>query len=311
MEIDNGPFNVPEFALGHWTHPEGRTGCTVVLAHDLVPAAVDVRGAAPGTRETDLLAPGRIVQRVDAVLMTGGSAFGLAAADGIMRWLREHGRGFPTTAIPVPIVTGAVIFDLDADNPIWPDADAGYLAADSATPEWLSGRFGGGTGARVSKGHGRQSSIRSGIGVAQVTVPAGTISAVFVVNAVGDIVDDATGELITWPAGATTSTEEALLQRASSGSNRENTVVGTIVCSRPLDPDALTRLTVAAHSGLARVTRPAHTPSDGDTVFALSSGLGPVSTSELMQLSVATQVVSARAIVNSVAHLRRHGAGES
>jgi L-aminopeptidase/D-esterase-like protein len=301
VEIHDGSFLVPGVRLGHWTHPSRHTGCTVLLVDELVPAAVEVRGGAPGTRETNLLDAGCTVQGVDAVLLTGGSAFGLAAADGVMRWLREHKRGFPTSAIPVPIVSGAVIFDLVGDAPAWPDAESGYAATRAAMTRWHSGRVGAGAGARVSKGYGRDSAIQSGIGVAQITVPAGTISAIFVVNAVGDIADDQTGDLLTRPLGQSGSTEEAFLSRPSVDVQPgQNTVIGAVACDRALDSDTLKRMTIAAHSGLARVIRPAHTPADGDTIFALAAEKGRVSSSELMQLTTATQVVVARAIANSV-----------
>lgn len=300
MEIENGPFVVSGFSIGHWTDPLGSTGCTVLLADRQAPAAVDVRGGSPGTRETNLLDPSCMVQGVDAILLTGGSAFGLAASEGVMRWLRENGRGYLTPAIPVPIVSGAVIFDLVGDEPTWPDVDAGYAAAVAAGQPWQSGRLGAGTGATVSKGAGRENAVPSGIGVARITVPAGSLSALFVVNAVGDIVDDQNGTFLTTPAGQETSTEQALLGGGSSVEPGQNTVIGAVVCDRPMDNYALARMTISAHAGLARAIRPAHSPADGDTIFALAPSRESVSSGDLIQLSTACQVVCARAITNSV-----------
>lgn len=297
--IHDGPFDVPGFSLGHWTHPDGITGCTVLLAESLAAAAVEVRGGAPGTRETDLLGPGRTVQGVDAILLTGGSAFGLAAADGVVRWLNERQRGFPTGSINVPIVPGAVIFDLTGDNPVWPDSEAGYAATSAATKPWSSGRHGAGVGARTSKVLGRDQSTPTGLGVAQVATDAGTVSAVFVNNAFGDVVDDRDGQFLTSPGLGHDSTESILLGSAGGEDGSPNTVIGAIVFDRPLGHDALTRLTVAGHAGMARVIRPAHSPADGDTVFALAPSAGACERRELMQLAAAAQVVAARAIVNS------------
>lgn len=298
--VVDGPFEVPGVALGHWTHPEGVTGCTVLLADRLSPCTVDVRGGAPGTRETDLLGPGRSVQAVDAILLTGGSAFGLSAADGVVRWLRERERGFPTGSINVPIVPGAVIFDLVGVDPPWPGADAGYEAVAAATETWHSGRHGAGAGARVSKALGRDQAVPSGVGVAQVRTPAGTVSAVFVNNAFGDVVDVEDGRLLTTPGGHGLPSESILLDGENEFGESPNTVIGVISVDRPLDHDALTRITIAGQGGVARVIRPAHSPLDGDTVFALAPELGTCTSQELMQLTVATQIASARAIINSV-----------
>lgn len=300
ISIDNGPFTVPGFSLGHWTHADAVTGCTVLLADQLVPAAVDVRGAAPGTRETDLLGSGRTVQGVDAILLTGGSAFGLSAADGIVRWLREHGRGFPTSSINVPIVAGAVILDLTGDDPVWPGPDAGYAAAASVDDVWRSGRYGGGAGARNSKALGRELAVPTGIGVAKLKTPAGSVSAVIVNNAYGDVIDDRDGSLLTSPGGRGLPTEAILLDGSERADHSPNTVIGAVAVDRPVTHDGLTRIANAAHSGIARVVRPAHTPVDGDTMFALAPASGSCPTVELMQLVVGTQIACARAVVNSI-----------
>jgi L-aminopeptidase/D-esterase-like protein len=301
MELKIGTVNVPGFKMGHWTSLEARTGCTLVIADHLCPAAVDVRGGAPGTRETDLLMAGKSVQRVDAIMLAGGSAFGLSSVDGAVRWLHEHGRGFPTSATPVPIVAGAVIFDLVEGEVNWPDAEAGYYAARSASNEWHDGRLGAGTGASVSKYLGRDNAIRSGIGIAQMKCDAGLVSAVFINNAFGDVYDPKTGELLTAPGGGTLSTEELILAGVPRSNDDTNTVIGVITVNRPLDHNALTRIAVAGQAGIARSIRPAHTPADGDTVFAVASESGSCSPGDLMQLTTAAQYVVASAVSSTVA----------
>jgi L-aminopeptidase/D-esterase-like protein len=305
MQMEDGPFSIPGFRIGHWTERSGRTGCSVVIAERQAPGAVDVRGGAPGTRETSLLHSGRLVRAADAVLLTGGSAFGLAAADGVMNWLRDQGRGFPTRAIPVPIVPAAVIFDLDRDNPIWPDRDAGHAAAVAASPNgWLSGRFGAGAGASVAKGAGAAHSQPGGLGAAKITTAHGSIAAMFVVNAFGDVVDDETGRPLAVPAssgeGTSATTEYRVLTTAVDPPVGENTTIGVVVCDRPLSHDALQSICTAAHGGISRVIRPSHTLVDGDTVFALAPALTDVSTRLVLHLATATQLVVARAIANAI-----------
>jgi L-aminopeptidase/D-esterase-like protein len=295
-------FHVEGFKLGHWTHAERSTGCTVLLADKLVPAAVEVRGGAPGTRETDLLATGRSVQSADAVLLTGGSAFGLGAADGVMEWLRLKSRGYPTGSINVPIVPGAVIFDLEGPDPHWPIAESGFAATNAASETWIGGRLGGGAGALVSKALGRASGKRSGVGISRVISPAGAISAVFVNNAFGDVYDDERAACLTRPGHEDLTSERLLLGAESSvePAAGQNTVIGALVVERPLDHDALSRICVSGHAGIARVIRPAHSPVDGDSIFALSTERGSCSVTELMQLTTAAQVATARALINAV-----------
>lgn len=288
-------FAVPGFQVGHWTHPLGTTGCSVVIADQPALAVVDVRGGAPGTRETSLLEEGRLVQRVDAVLLSGGSAFGLAAADGVMRWLRERGRGFPTASIPVPIVAAAVIFDLVGTDPVWPDADAGYSAASTAIAgNWISGPAGAGAGATVGKMANSRGS-RSGLGAARVSVEAGTVSALLAVNAVGEI---AAGKQPNVPSAE----ERVLTSGHSQPRAGENTTIGVIVVDAPVSRDDLVRLSVAAHDGLARAIHPAHTPFDGDTIFVLGKNEGRLAPHASLQLAVATQHVVINAVQNSVPH---------
>lgn len=299
MRFRDPPFSVDGFTVGHWTHPSGATGCTVIVADRPALAVADVRGGAPGTRELAVLDQGRLVQHVDAVLLTGGSAFGLAAADGVVQWLSVQGRGFPTESIPVPIVPAAVIYDLSGPTPTIPPASAGFDAAQNAVPDgWLSGAVGAGTGATVGKGRGRGHSVHAGIGSARLDVSAGAVVALMVVNAFGDVVPEAIGAgNQPLPGGS----EEWLLGgTAEPPSLGTNTTIGVVVIDAPMDRDALTRVAVAAHDGLARVIRPSHTLVDGDTIFVMSVREGRPDPRSVLQLGAAAQVVVARAIRNSL-----------
>ena len=297
MTLPEDRFTVPGFRVGHWTHPSGATGCSVVIPDERALAVVDVRGGAPGTRETSLLEEGRLVQRVDAILLTGGSAFGLAAADGVMRWLREHGRGFPTASIPVPIVPAAVLFDLRGEQPVWPDAEAGYSAAAAADEDsWSSGRIGAGAGATVGK-IATPSGTPAGIGAAQLSVQAGRIAALIAVNAVGEIVTSRHPSEAKGPTG-----EDLILGDADPRLRPgENTSIGVIVVDAAVGRDDLVRLAVAAHDGLARSIHPAHTLFDGDAFFVLGRAEGRLAPRDALQLAVATQHVVMHAVRNSVA----------
>jgi L-aminopeptidase/D-esterase-like protein len=250
--------------VGHWTDPVGRTGCTVVLAPDGAVGGVDVRGAAPATLGTDALRPGTLVDRVHAVLLTGGSAFGLEAAGGVMRYLEEHEVGFELASVRVPIVAGAVIFDLPVGDPrARPDRDAGYAACAVATGQPAVGAVGAGTGATVAKG-GDGSQIRpGGVGIASAQAGAATVAAVMVVNSVGGIWDDETHE---WVA------EFTAWDRASALVPGTNTTIGVLATDAALTKDQANRLATVAHDGVARAIRPAHTMYDGDTMFCLATG---------------------------------------
>ena len=308
MTTTSQPFEIPGFQVGHWTHPDGRTGCTVVLPDQRALTVADIRGGAPGTRETALLEQGRLVQRADAVLLTGGSAFGLAAADGVVRWLWEHGRGFPTGTVPVPIVPAAVLFDLLPPEPIWPDASAGYAAvADCHADGWVSGRLGAGAGATVAKLLPGVPPIPAGLGAARITTAAGTIAAIIAVNAVGEVVDPDNGRLLTARDPDAGPMELAVLGGGDiDATPGRNTTIGVVVVDATADRDALVRLAVAAHDGIARAIRPSHTQFDGDTVFVMTQREGTISPEALFQLTVATERTVAQAIANSV---REHGNG--
>lgn len=309
MSIVYGPFAMDGIRVGHWTHPTGATGCTVVIPDEPMPAVADVRGGAPGTRELALLDQGRLVRRVDAVLLTGGSALGLAAAQGVVDWLRQQGRGFPTASIRVPIVPAAVLFDLVGPDPVWPGPRAGAEAAANAVPEgWLSGRVGAGSGATVGKLFGPSQASPGGLGAARVSVEAGTVAALMAVNAVGDVIEPDTGTIL---AGVTFPGEPARYMNAETmvlqGSPRAvagegtNTVIGVVVVDATVDRDAMSRIAVAAHDGITRAIRPAHTIFDGDTIFVLARGEGSSEPGALLQLATAAERAVARAIVAAVA----------
>lgn len=285
--------DVPGVRVGHWTDFEARTGCSVVLAPDKgAVTSVSVRGAAPGTRETDALAPDATVQVAHAVVLTGGSAFGLAAADGVMRRLAERSVGVPTPGGPVPIAPAAVLFDLTVAT-ARPDASAGYAAcvAAEAGTECGSGRIGAGTGAIVGRLFG--SPVPGGLGTASLRLPSGgTVGAVAAVNAIGDVVDEA-GEVL---AGA--DTVARLFGAAPPDPPLPGTATTLVVVATDLRLDKVQahRLASVAHDGLARAIRPVHTAYDGDTVFAMSTGLVEPAEGEEVVLQAATVEVVAAAI---------------
>jgi L-aminopeptidase/D-esterase-like protein len=302
--------DVAGLSVGHFTHAQRRTGCTVVLCPQGVVAGVDVRGGAPGTRETDLLRPENLVERVHAILLTGGSAFGLDAAGGVMRWLEERGHGFPVGPARVPIVPAAVIFDLwHGDPSSRPDASAGRAACEAATTEPpAQGSVGAGAGAAVGKLFGIERAMAGGVGTASVRVAGVTVAALVVVNATGDVIDPSDGQVL---AGArrsasglhTVGTAQALLRgelppRLWPGTA---TTIGVIATDAALDKAQCTKLAAMAHDGLARSIVPAHTPFDGDTLFALATGSAPTTASPALLGALAAEV-TARAVVHAVEH---------
>lgn len=285
----------PWFHIGHVTHEAERTGCTVVVFDQLSPACVDVRGGAPGTRETALLEHGRLVGAVNALAFAGGSAFGLAVADGVMRYLAEHGQGFATLAGPVPIVPAAVVFDLTEGAPRHPTADDGYAAAAVAGGQpWLTGRVGAGAGATIAKLGG--GSIPGGLGVATTQVGETTVTAALVLNAVGDVRDPETGRWLA-RASATGDGRALALQRAARSTLGASTTIGAVLLDTRVDRDTLQRCCVAAHDALARCVVPAHTLYDGDTFFAVSRASGEVEPATILALQAGVEIAVERAIV--------------
>lgn len=265
--------------VGHFTDTRRPTGCSVVIARTGAVGGVDVRGAAPGTRETDLLDPANLVNTVHAVLLSGGSAFGLDAAGGVMRWLDEQGVGLDVGVARVPIVPGAVLFDLNVgDSRIRPDAAAGYAACQAAASSApAQGSVGAGTGACVGKMFGMKYAMKGGIGSASVCVGGVTVGALIAVNALGDVVDAGSGTLL---AGARTEDGRALRDTHRTLLAGEpplsmlagaNTTIGVIATDATLTKAQAQRLAGAGHDGLARAIYPVHTLSDGDTLFALGT----------------------------------------
>jgi len=254
-------------SVGHWTDAVGRTGCTVVLAPEGAVGGVDVRGAASSTLCTDTLRSGTLVDRVHAILLTGGSAFGLEAAGGVMRYLEQHEVGYELASVRVPIVAGAVIFDLPIGDPrARPDREAGYAACAAATDAPAVGAVGAGTGASVAKG-GDASQIRpGGLGITSARAGGATVTAVMVVNCVGGVWDDERHE---WVA------EFTAWDRASALVPGTNTTIGVVVTDAKLTKEQANRLATVAHDGLARAIRPSHTMYDGDTIFCLATGAVP------------------------------------
>jgi len=254
------------------------------MARDGAVGGVDVRGAAPGTRETDLLAPGNLVQQVHAVMLAGGSAWGLAAAEGAMRWMEERGIGMDVRFGTLPIVPAAVLFDLPmGDARIRPDAAAGYAACEAAsTTPPAEGNVGAGSGALVGKLFGVHRAMKGGIGTASVKVGGVTVGALIAVNPLGDVIDHNTGQPV---AGARTEDGKSLLDTRRAllrGDSPKpllagtNTTIGVIATDAVLTKVQANRLAMVAHDGLARSINPVHTMSDGDTLFALATGRVPL-----------------------------------
>lgn len=306
--------DVAGLLVGHDTDPVGVTGCTVVLCEAGAIGGVDVRGGAPGTRETDLLRPENTVDRVHAVLLSGGSAFGLDAAGGVTRYLEERRVGFRVGPAVVPIVPGAVLFDLlIGDRWARPDAAAGQRACRNATSEWpAEGSVGAGTGATVGHLNGLALATKGGIGSASVRLSDGTtVGALVAANAFGDVVDPSSGRIL---AGARhpdgvgfVGTDAYLHPRAPRSMPGANTTIGVVATDAPLTKAGATRLAMVAQDGLALAIRPAHTPYDGDTVFALSLAREGAPSPDLAVLGAAAARVVAEAIVRAVQTARGVG----
>jgi L-aminopeptidase/D-esterase-like protein len=272
--------DVAGIKVGHFTDGRRPTGCTVILVEEGAVAGVDVRGAAPGTRETDLLNPLNTVQQVHAIMLSGGSAFGLDTATGAMRFLEERGIGFNVGVAHVPIVPAAILFDLSVgDAKIRPDADAGYKACKAATTSApAEGNVGAGAGATVGKLFGMARAMKSGIGTSAIKLEGLTVGAIVAVNAVGDVFDPATAKVI---AGARTKDGKSLLNSMASLLKGEGlppmlagtaTTIGVVATDVALTKSQASKVAQMAHDGLARTINPVHTALDGDTIFALATG---------------------------------------
>lgn len=291
MDRMNSITDVPGFRVGHAQDLEALTGCTVVLYEKGAVGGVDQRGGAPGTRETDLLRPMHLVEKVHAVLLTGGSAFGLEAAAGVMRYLEERKVGFDAGVAKVPIVPAAVLFDLGIGRAdVRPDTAMGYQACQNASRSPAGqGNVGAGTGATVGKILGPALSMKSGIGSASLEVGAGVVvGALVAVNSLGDVVDPQTGKIIAGTRSAqvgpvhigaegyfadTLAVMKTLVGRSALGfASRGNTVIGVVATNAHLSKEGANKVAQMAHDGLARSIRPAHTMLDGDTLFVMAAG---------------------------------------
>ena len=305
---------VPGIKVGHYTLPARPTGCTVVLAEAGATAAVDVRGAAPATRETDVLDPVNSVQVAHAIVLAGGSAFGLDSATGVMRYLEEKKIGFAFGPAHVPIVPTAALFDLSVgDGTIRPTADCGYRAAMAATTAPVAeGSVGAGAGATIGKADGAAHAMKGGIGSASLQLPNGIIvSALVALNAFGDVIDPETGKVLAGVRnadGRTFADARALLRAGAIGfgGGAQNTTLGVVATNARLTKTEAKRIAQMAHDGYARALAPVHTPVDGDTIFVLATGSrsGPASVGQIGAIAadvMAAAIVRAARQATSVA----------
>ncbi|MFZ5917513.1 MAG: P1 family peptidase [Chloroflexota bacterium] len=278
--MHNAITDVEGIKIGHHTDREGITGCTVVLCEAGAVGGVDVRGSAPGTRETDLMRPVNLVQEVHAVLLTGGSAYGLDAASGVMRWLEERGVGFNVGVGVVPIVSAAVLFDLSIGDPkSRPNAEAGYRACESAAAGPVAeGCVGAGTGATVGKLLGPKFATKCGLGTASLKIGKGiVVGAMVAVNAFGDVVDPDTGAILAGTrkpvlGGFVNTVKQMQGDLGQTMLGLANTTLAVVATNAYLTKEGANKVAQMAHDGLARTIRPVHTMFDGDTVFALATG---------------------------------------
>lgn len=311
--------DVAGIRVGHWTNRAAATGCSVVLCEDGAVGGVDVRGSAPGTRETDLLRPTAMVNEVHAVLLSGGSAFGLAAATGVVRWLEERGVGLRFGNAVIPIAPAAILFDLQlVQGEVRPGADDGYAACDNATSDGVAeGSVGAGTGATVAKALGIGRAVKGGIGSAAVALGEGVVvGALVAVNAVGGVYEHKSGRVIAGPRGADGGMMDALELMASADYGRMrqaamadaadtpvnaadmpvnapvNTTIGVVATNAALNKAQANKLAAAAQDGVALAVRPAHLMSDGDTMFALATGKSDVDVDVNRLLAAAALCVS-------------------
>jgi L-aminopeptidase/D-esterase-like protein len=299
--------DVPGIRIGHATDLEALTGCTVILCPEGTVGGGVVRGYAPGTRETALLQPGMLVDRVHAFLLTGGSAFGLAAADGVMQCLEAQGVGYDTGVARVPIVPGAVLFDLAVGSAaVRPDAAMGRAACEAATtPSTAQGNIGAGTGATVGKLAGMGSAFKGGLGMASLRHGDLIVAALVAVNALGNVIDPDTGAVIAGarrPGGGWIGIMD--LTEPGPGRLSGNTAIGVVATNARLDVAGANRLAHAGHDGLARVVRPSHTLYDGDTLFCACTG--QVDAEPVLLAEMAARA-TAWAIVNGVLAARPAG----
>jgi L-aminopeptidase/D-esterase-like protein len=322
MTLQDAITDVPGIRVGHAHDAEALTGCTVVLCEKGAVGGVDQRGGAPGTRETDPMRPMHLVQEAQAVVLSGGSAFGLESATGVVRYLEEKGVGFDVRVIKVPIVPAAILFDLGIGrSDVRPDASMGYQACVNASSDRpAEGNAGAGMGATVGKILGMAGAMKSGIGTASIDVGGGGIvGAIVAVNAFGDVIDPASGRIL---AGVRT-TKVGPIQFGADGpfadtldimkgmagktilrfASRGNTVIGVVATNARLSKEEANKVAQMAHDGIARTIRPAHTMLDGDTLFALSTGKKRIDVNivgaygaEVVAQSIVNAVMAAKAV---------------
>lgn len=331
MPYPTGPLNaitdVPGILVGHAHDPVAMTGCTAILAPAGATVGVSVEGSAPGTRETDLCRPGNLVQQAHAVMLCGGSAFGLAAADGAMRYLAERGIGFMTGGGVVPIVPAAVLYDLEVgDGSVRPDSVMGYAAcAAAAAGPVAEGAVGAGAGCTAGKLLGAAKAARSGIGTASVRVGEVIVGAIVAVNPFGEVREPGTGRVLAGPAGGAVDTVGALLGAlpaagatgtseapgangaeaigtsdapASFGAPGTNTTIGVVAVGGRLSKEGANKVARMAHNGLARTIFPVHTMYDGDSLFCLATGEDEIEVSIAgMAASIAVEMAVVRAVL--------------
>lgn len=311
--MKNAITDVPGIKVGHAENLAAGTGCTVVLCEEGAVTAVDVRGGAPGTRETDCLNPANLVAQAHAVYLSGGSAFGLDGAAGVMKYLEERGVGFDTGVAVVPIVPGAVLFDLIVGDPkVRPDGEMAYQACLEAAPDnTRQGNVGAGTGATVGKALGTEFSMKSGLGTASICRGSLVVGAIVAVNCFGDVIDPATGDIIAGTLSEDKSTFADSLKIITGHPAKKakgfstNTTIGVIATNAGMDKAGALRVAMAAHDGFARTMNPAHTMFDGDTVFCMSTGAqvgagAGKAGSELTAVCALAAEVMAAAVVNAV-----------
>lgn len=301
--------------VGHYTDSQAATGCTVILCESGAIGGVSVRGSAPGTRETDLLGPTTLVSQVHAVLLSGGSAFGLDAAAGVMRFLEERKIGLVLGANVIPIVPAAILFDLGlVTNSVRPGPEEGYSACENATSGDISeGNVGAGTGATVAKFLGRDRVVKGGLGTASIDLGAGVVvGALMCVNAVGGVYDVDTGNLVAGPRNDSGQMSDALNLAISPSGDLvppmpgSNTTIGVVATNVQLTKIQANKLADVSHDGIAMSVRPAHTMSDGDTMFALATGV-KYGSADMDRICAAATVCVARAIVSAIRNAKSLG----
>ena len=301
----NNILDVKGLKVGQVEDNEGLTGCTVVICEEGAVCGVDVRGAAPGTRETDLLDPINMIQKVHAVVLSGGSAFGLESTCGVSKYLEEQNIGFDVGVAKVPIVVGAVLFDLAVGNPkIRPDIEMGYRACELASStELKQGNYGAGCGATVGKIKGPGYAMKGGIGSYSIELPNGlVVSAIIAVNALGDVYED--GKVI---AGVLNEEKDKVLNTydimkkgiTKGGFNIDNTTIGIVATNAKLNKAECKKVSQMAHNGYAKTIFPIHTPHDGDTIFTMATGEIEAEVDITLLGSLATEVVE-KSVINAI-----------